>query len=354
MGEERSGLEGTDDDSDSRYHHLIAHIQDAVVEFEVVDGEAIVRTVNNAFVEIFGYEPDQIRGDSLNEWIVPDWRVDEARRLDERIASGDVNYQRVSRETSTGLREFLYRGIPYGDSARTDGIAIYTDLTEISRKQRRLKVMNRVLRHNIRNNANIITGHMTRLRTEIDTDATAAASVAATIESAAHELERLSEEAANIQRVLQGPPSDDSRIDCVSVVQSVAREHRKRSSRAEITSELPESLEVKADSRLRFAIDSLVDNAVRHNPSRSPRVRIRVEEDDRTDWVTIHIDDDGPQIPLDERNVITGTREITATQHGSGLGLWLAKWTVELFGGDLSFATSEFGGNDVSIRLLGP
>ena len=112
-----------------------------------------------------------------------------------------------------------------------------------------------------------------------------------------------------------------------------------------------------ADSHLRYAVESLVDNAIEHNPSPSPRVRVRIDrsagsnERDSDDWLVIHIEDDGPEIPPHERDVIRDGAEITPTYHGSGLGLWLAELTVETFGGELSFDTSELGGNDVSIRL---
>jgi PAS domain-containing protein len=53
-----------------QYHHLIEHIKDDVVEFELVDGESIVIDVNEAFVDSFGYSRDDIVNNSLNEWIV--------------------------------------------------------------------------------------------------------------------------------------------------------------------------------------------------------------------------------------------------------------------------------------------
>jgi signal transduction histidine kinase len=52
-----------------------------------------------------------------------------------------------------------------------------------------------------------------------------------------------------------------------------------------------------------------------------------------------------------EKDVITGTAEITPTHHGAGLGLWLVKWTAEIFGGELLFEKSEFGGNRIHLRL---
>jgi PAS domain S-box-containing protein len=346
-----------------RYRHLIEHVQDAVVEFDLVDGEPVVTDVNRAFVDVFGYEGDEIRGESLNEWVVPDWKLSEARGLDANTASGEVNYQQVTRETATGLREFLYRGIPYtGDESDEGGdldggFAVYTDLTEVSRNERRLEVLNRVLRHNLRNNANVVAGHTTRLLAELDEQGSEATDVAATIERAAHELEQLAEEAGHIRRVLEHPTDEATDIDPEPVVRSVVDDHRGRAPGAAIEVVVDDAGTVMADSRLRYAVDSLVDNAIEHNPSPNPRVRVTIESaEDAPDaapaeWTAIRVADDGPRIPADERDVILDGSEITPTHHGSGLGLWLTELTVETFGGELAFGASDLGGNDVSIRL---
>jgi PAS domain S-box-containing protein len=351
-----------DDDGDGgrtdRYRHLIEHVQDAVVEFDLVDGEPVVSSVNRAFVDVFGYDADEIRGEPLNEWVVPEWKLDEARALDANTSSGEVNYQEVTRETATGLREFLYRGIPYEGGTGSGGFAVYTDLTEISRNERRLKVLNRILRHNLRNNANVVAGHTTRLLAETDGPDAETTESAATVERAAHELERLAEEAGHIHRVLRRPTDEDADVDVASLARAVADDHRTRSPGAAIEVAVEEGETVRGDDRLRYAIDSLVDNAIEHNPSASPRVRIRLDgpadEADATaaEWAVLHVEDDGPPIPPNERDVIRDGESITPTHHGSGLGLWLTELTVEAFGGELAFdASDDLGGNDVSIRL---
>lgn len=351
---------GSSDDARAadRYRHLIEHVQDAVVEFEFVDGVPIVREVNRAFVDIFGYALDEIRGESLNEWVVPGWNREDAAALDANTASGEINYQQVTRETTSGLREFLYRGIPYeGRGQRDGGFAVYTDLTEVSRNERRLKVLNRILRHNLRNNANVVAGHTSQLLTQIPEQSAEATDAAATIERAARELEQLAEEAGHIRKVLQQRTDEDADIDPKALIRSVVGDRRQRSPSVVFDVDLTAAEPVIADSHLRYAVESLVDNAIEHNPSPSPRVRVRIDrsagsnERDSDDWLVIHIEDDGPEIPPHERDVIRDGAEITPTYHGSGLGLWLAELTVETFGGELSFDTSELGGNDVSIRL---
>ena len=334
------------------YDHLIEHVQDAIVEFELVDGTPIVRDVNAAFVDIFGYKSDEISGQPLNEWIVPEWLTTEATRFDRQTATGEINYQRVKRETATGLREFLYRGIPYNpddETGNVDGIALYTDITEINRKEHRLKVLNRILRHNLRNEANLIIGHTARLLNQLSDRSDEAVDAAATVERAAASLETLTHEAGEIESLLSAA-EQATEIDCVPLAYAVVKDHRQRSPQVTIEADLPERMVVRGDRHLRSAINSLVDNAIEHNPASDPFVRVAVESLE-TDWTVIQVDDDGPVIPATERETLTGEIEATQTHHGSGLGLWLVKWTAESYGGELSFAESRYGGNSVRIRL---
>lgn len=326
--------------------HLIEHIQDAVVAFELVDGEPIVRGVNESFVECFGYDRGEIVGARLNEYIVPAWLQREATELDRRTDAGEINYSRVQRQTDEGLREFLYRGVPY-DGEDVDGYAVYTDLTDVSRTERQLQVLTRVLRHNLRNETTVIRGNVERLAEQLD-ESEHDGIVTATRE-AADRLRKLSEEAGQIQRVLDGSGGDD--IDVVPIIEETLAKFCRRHPDAVIEADLPSSSTVVASFELRAAIEALVENAIEHNPADRPRVRVGAESVLEGEWVDLTVDDDGPEIPEMERAVVAGDAEITPRQHGSGLGLWLVKWTAERFGGELAFEESLMDGNRVRLRL---
>ena len=331
--------------------HLIEHIGDAVVEFELIEGEPVVREVNRAFVDVFGYDRAAIVDASLNGFIVPEWLSEEARVLDERTASGEVNYRRVQRETADGLREFLYRGVPLdGTGDRVDGFAVYTDLTEVTRKERRLQVLNRVLRHNLRNTVNSITGN-TKLLRDRQEGGTERADLTVAIESSARDLEKLVEEATAIQRTLNTDSPADHTVDCVPLLWDTVETFRERYPEATVRTDLPEQMLLGVTDRIQPAVEALVENALVHNPADHPTVEVRIESVGDEGWVDVVVADDAPPIPAAERGVITGEADITPTQHGSGLGLWLVRWTVEGFGGELAFETSDLGGNEVSLRL---
>jgi PAS domain S-box-containing protein len=133
-------------DPAARYQHLVENIQDAVVEFEFVDDEPIVRDVNEAFEEIFGYDRETILGESLNAWIVPEEQNEAAREIDRHTERGEVTSHRLTRETADGSREFLHRSVPYDGSGIVDGIALYTDITEQRRAEQKRQLLTETTR----------------------------------------------------------------------------------------------------------------------------------------------------------------------------------------------------------------
>jgi len=336
---------------DDRFEYLIEHLQDAIVEFDMAGGDPIVRSVNPAFIDVFGYEPTDIVGESLNDVIVPPWLSEQAESLDERTASGEINYRRVRRQTTDGLREFLYRGIPYrtdvGDRA---GFAVYTDLTDRSRHEQRLEVVGRILRHNLRNRVTVLDGAVQKLRAELDDPTASAREELDRIEGAVTALEALSGEANEIHHLLDSSPATNPRIDAAPLVRDVVGDYRDDYPAATVETDLPDTLPVAATERLESAVGALIENAIEHNPEPSPWLRVAAA-DAGDGWVDLVVADDAPPIPAMERDVVTGDRRISQTYHGSGLGLWLAAWTAERFGGDIAFGKSDAGGNRVRLRL---
>ncbi|AZH25714.1 ATP-binding protein [Haloplanus aerogenes] len=76
-----------------------------------------------------------------------------------------------------------------------------------------------------------------------------------------------------------------------------------------------------------------VENALVHNDDPDPTLRIEAGVDD--DWTDIRLHDDARGIPDDEWQVITGEAEITQLTHSSGLGLWLVRWVIDSYRGEV-------------------
>jgi signal transduction histidine kinase len=67
----------------------------------------------------------------------------------------------------------------------------------------------------------------------------------------------------------------------------------------------------------------------------------------------VRVADDGPGIPTAVREVITGDREVTQLRHNTGVGLWIAAWVVEAYGGEIRFG-SGLDGEGTAVTLVLP
>ncbi|MXR50293.1 PAS domain S-box protein [Halovenus sp. WSH3] len=334
-----------DDGTADRFGHLFNLIGDAVVEIELVETTPVVRAVNPAFEEVFGYSETQVLGESLNEYIIPDHHETEADTFDERTAAGRQNHAIVRRETATGVREFLYRGVPYeGADGRRFGFAIYSDITEQRTYERHIQVIHRILRHNLRNELSVILSAAQLLEAESDREQIEQR--AAQISHHAHELASLGKEAQTLERVL----TEDRALEPVDAVSmcTEAAEHLRERLDGTVTVDGAESLQVEAIPELSTAIEALIENGIVHNDD-DPTVRVSARYEPKR--AVIEIADDGPGIPASERRPVFERGDITQLQHGTGLGLWLARCTVEICDGQLEYERTENGWTVVRMVL---
>ena len=75
---------------------------------------------------VFGYDAEEVVGDSINEHVLPEGEHETGRELDRRTAAGERPRCEVRRRTANGLREFLLRGVPYetGDGTTWSSAAV--------------------------------------------------------------------------------------------------------------------------------------------------------------------------------------------------------------------------------------
>ena len=323
-------------DPSDRFGRLFHLIGDAVVDFELIESTPIVRAVNPAFEEIFGYDESAILGESLNAFIIPPEQDSEAAQFDDRTARGIENHAIVRRQTSAGVRTFLYRGIPYeGADGQQFGFAIYSDITEQRTYERHMQVIHRILRHNLRNDLTVIRGATANIASVADDPEIR--SQAEMANRRAKTLETTGEEIRTLEAVLTGEQSTTRhqlQSLCENVVDSVESEFPD----ASVEIDVPSDVEIDAVPELHTAIRGLVENAIVHNTG-DPRVRIDGSQTAKR--MLLEIADDGPGIPRTERNAVFEDASITQLHHGSGLGLWLARCAVEESNGQMTYERSD-------------
>lgn len=217
-----------------------------------------------------------------------------------------------------------------------------TSLRHEAELRRRLTVLQRVLRHNIRNEVTIIEGVSRDLTDRVDDPSVAQG--LDTITRHIDRVHRVAEKSQDLAGVWQTEEivSVDLTDALTRAIDSVTSTHTD----VTITQRIPESLAVDAHPRLWMAFEEALDNAARHNES----VSIDVSATVTGDAATVRFVDDGSGIPDTEIAPLVRGHE-RPLDHTTGIGLWLIYWIVDYSDGTLSFDDAESGGTVVEMTL---
>ncbi|MDG5758143.1 PAS domain S-box protein [Natronococcus sp. A-GB1] len=331
-----------------RFAALFENVPDAVASVQHRDGEPIVEAVNPAFERTFGYDEAELIGESLHAYIVPFEDRDAAEAINRCSDEGSVVEAEVRRRTADGFREFMLRLVPIKlDDTESRSFALYTDVTEQKRRRKRLEILNRVLRHDLRNGMNVIGGCADLLADRVDGEAAARVE---TIRERANELTSLAEKSRTVERTLNRDGTDICPIDVAALAERATTRLENDDPNVEIERSISGPAPVSGGAHLETAFEQLLENAVEHHDG-DPSIEVTVRDRPTEDLVALSVADDGPGIPPEERELLREEREITQLQHTNGLGLWLVNWAVSQSGGRLSIADNEPRGTVVTLEL---
>lgn len=207
-------------------------------------------------------------------------------------------------------------------------------------------VLHRVLRHNIRNEMNVILGYAEGIETDA---AGRPADDAGRIRESAETVTALSRTAKRIETALAAETSLEP-VEVAAVVRECARRLRARYPTAEIEVSDPDEAWGVAAESLDVVVETVLENAIQY--AGDDPVVIEVERPTRSaDPVRIHVSDRGPGFPEMERAVFSDGGGETPLDHSSGLGLWFVRWAVDTYGGSVTLAENDPSGSVITIDL---
>ncbi|KAB1187878.1 MULTISPECIES: PAS domain S-box protein [Haloferax] len=270
------------------------------------------------------------------------------------------------------------------------------DISARKEHEERLMVLNRVLRHNLRNNLNVVTGYANKLQNDLEelehasmadgdlthlldvfddlSETTAGirselAALTQTVsavdefetQSAVRMTERIIENAEDLmstgekarafEQVMENEVEQRA-IPVHDTLSQLQTTYQRKHPHSEINVVGGEAQIFGDQGSLRLALDELVHNAIVHNDRESPTVELATRRVS-TERVVITVKDDGPGIPETEQEILKQGKE-TALTHGSGMGLWTVHWVVTQLGGDVSITSRDTGGSTVAVLLPAP
>lgn len=109
----------------------------------LLDNTHRVMHVNKRFEELFGYSEDEIKGQNLDEFILPEECKNTGRNYTKEVKSGDKVKAETVRKTNDGSRiDVFMQGFPINLANGQIGIyGIYTDIRERKQKEREIEYL---------------------------------------------------------------------------------------------------------------------------------------------------------------------------------------------------------------------
>ncbi|WP_169051743.1 hybrid sensor histidine kinase/response regulator [Halorhabdus amylolytica] len=319
------------------YEEIVQRVEDPIM---LQDRDGAFQIVNDAVVEYAGLPRSELLG--ADEFaFMDDETAERIQQMKTRVLKREdaIDYTISPTLRGGGERAFVTTRYPHYDGTGTivGTVAISRDITQRKNRERQLQVLSRVLRHNLRNDLNVITGNAEVLREQTqgtlsdaaDRILTTGTEVIDLINTERHIVELLT---GNTERTI---------MSLTPLLSAAIQTVQASSPEAEIDVHCSIDVKIKAVPILEDAFTELIENGIDHNDSDTPRVTVEVSRDGNA--VRIDIRDNGPGIPPKEQAVLTDQVEQSPVVHGTGLGLWLARYSISHAGGSLRFADAARG-----------
>ncbi|AUV82637.1 hybrid sensor histidine kinase/response regulator [Salinigranum rubrum] len=317
----------------------------------VVDSEGRFVEVNGAYAETYGYDRDELVGES--------WEVINPPQENERMhlqILPTLDEQGIWRGESVGLRKDGSTFVKSKSLTKLDSggfVCAVRDVTEqrdaedaLREQNERLREFARLVSHDLRNPLNVAEGYLTVVEESVDEELQ---DDVERIKTAHDRMRRLIDDMLRLAR--EGRLVDNAEaVPLTDVVETAALTVGLKSEGSCVVEEgLPS---VYADEeRLSALFENLFGNALEH-AGPNPTVRVGPLTDDYG-VCGFFVEDDGPGIP-ENRHVKVFESGFTTNRSGTGFGLAIVKrittahgWTVSVRDGRDGGARFEFRGVNV-------
>ncbi|WP_222920079.1 HAMP domain-containing sensor histidine kinase [Natrinema sp. SYSU A 869] len=217
----------------------------------------------------------------------------------------------------------------------------------LSRRNEELLLLNRIVRHDIRNDMAVALGWGEELNNRVDGDEREM--LERMLDTTRHTIELTQ----TLQAFTELWDDDDRGTESVPLAATLMETLRRRREAYPdadfvVDGAIP-PVAVRAGPLLSTVFRNLLNNAVQHTDAAEPRVEISVRAE--AERVNVRIADNGPGIPPDRRDTVFGRGEKGLESEGSGVGLYLVDTLVSQYDGDVWIESSELGGAAFVVEL---
>ncbi|MFD1587534.1 ATP-binding protein [Halorientalis brevis] len=329
------------EEAEERYRSLFENAVEGIYK-TTPDGHRYVMA-NQSMADVLGYESPAALQRAVSD-VSEDVFVDQDRFEEYKAAlrEGEAleNFEYRVRRRDGEIRWVSDNAKPLYDKGVCSGFrGGVIDITELKEYEERLETrneeleaLNRVVRHDISNDMQIIRSWAERLERLVGEEGERAIE---NILTTSDHIISLTDDAREFVETLTGP--EEPEIEPVSLDEMLSYElERQRDAHEDatfrLTTEVP-TVNVTANEMLSSVFRNLLQNAVQHNDTDDPTIEITCDVRDET--VELRFADDGPGVPDERKEQIFGKGEQSIDSEGTGIGLYLVNQLVSNYGGDV-------------------
>ena len=316
---------------------------------QVTDSDGNILYVSEATIDRSGYDEDDLLGEDPSMIISDDNEAQFYSDIWEQVEEGDIWSGEVLKETRSGERYWTNQVMTpvqnkYGETQYM--ISVNTDITETKTTQERKDMLNSMLRHDIGNDFQVISGHLELLQ---DTDLNEKQQEY--VETMSRALESSEDLITGVRNLLEndGESAETKELELSELADNVLESTEPLAQNRDIQIErnIEEDHTIEAGPLIDQALCNLVENAIVH-PEDVTTIEVGAQkQDDRT---VVYVADDGEGIP-DDFSWEKGVKG--KDSDGDGIGTWLVKEVAETYNGEVEVGESELGGARFNMKLHG-
>ncbi|MCF2207925.1 HAMP domain-containing histidine kinase [Halobacterium salinarum] len=248
------------------------------------------------------------------------------------------------------MRSYLYQQVVLRDEAGevSEVVGIATDITDQKHREQELELLNRIIRHDIRNDMAVVLGWAELLEDHVDDEG--CEYLQKILASGEHVVELTETAREYVETVVSDEEVTVEPVPLGSVLETELSVCEESFPEAEfVLDDVPPDVEVAANCMLSSVFRNLLNNAVQHNDADTPHVEVSAVV--RDDEVEVRIADNGPGVPDDHKDTVFGKGERGLGSPGTGIGLYLAGTLVTEYGGNIWVEDNEPTGAVFVVQL---
>lgn len=330
-------------ESEKRFEDIARSSADWIWE---VDKDGKYTFVSGKVKDILGYHPEELIGKTPFD-LMPKEEATRIRRIFKEISSKkkriiDLENWNLSKKGEKIC--LLTNGVPILD--RNDNLLGYRgvdkNITERKKAEERikqlnetLKLLNKIMRHDILNNLQIIQSSLEFYAEEGNKDLleTMFKRIQSSIELI-HKMSALESLVSSSEKLKE--------YNVIELVEDVIKDYS-------VDFKIEGNGIIIADEAIRSVIDNIISNAIVHG--KTDKIDINIEN--KGDTCEIRITDYGRGIPDEIKEKVFEEHFSYGETGGTGLGLYIVKQTIERYGGSIHIEDNKPKGTVFVIRLKG-